>query len=112
MTPEGRVKAMVKKYLATLSYLYQHWPVQNGMGAPTLDCIGSHMGRYFAIETKAPGKKMTPRQETTARSIRASGGQVFVIDGAESMAPFIAWVGKEPPAEGGQPGASPTEEIE
>tara|TARA_R110000868_G_C10638212_1_gene743872 strand:- start:217 stop:516 length:300 start_codon:yes stop_codon:yes gene_type:complete len=80
MTPEGVVKQAVKERLKVAG-AYYHMPVMNGYGAPTLDIIGSHLGRYFAIETKAPGKKPTPRQEDTIERIRASGGKVFVIDG-------------------------------
>lgn len=85
MTPEGRVKAKVKRALTTLPRCYSFRPVQNGMGAPGLDiycCINS---TFVAIETKTPGKKMTPRQETTAAEIRAAGGLVFVVDGDETL---------------------------
>ena len=77
-TPEGKVKDKVKKLL-TLFGAYQHWPVQTGFGAPALDCNGIHVGRGFAVETKAPGKKLTPRQELIKRDIEAAGGVVFVV---------------------------------
>jgi hypothetical protein len=75
------VKRRVKQVLNSYANLYHHWPVQNGMGAPTLDCIGCYVGRYFAIETKAPGEKPTPRQRMTMQDIASSRGKVFVIDG-------------------------------
>jgi hypothetical protein len=78
MTPEGRVKAKVKEILKKAG-AYQHWPVQNGMGSPCLDCHGCFNGYYFAIECKAPGKKMTPRQEQTATEIVKARGKVFLI---------------------------------
>ena len=80
MTPEGRVKAKVKRALATLPQKYHLMPVQNGMGAPALDFYCCVSGFFVAIETKAPGKKLTPRQELTAKAIRGAGGFVFVID--------------------------------
>ena len=80
MTPEGRVKAKVKRVLGKPG-IYHHMPVQNGMGKPSLDFIGCAYGNFFAIETKAPGKKPTERQEITIAEIRAAGGKVFVIDG-------------------------------
>ena len=80
MTPEGAVKREVKKVLKEYK-AYYHMPVQNGMGAPTLDFVGCYNGRFFAIETKAPGKKPTPRQEVTVALIKAAGGEAFVIDG-------------------------------
>ena len=60
---------------------YYHMPVQNGMGRPTLDIIGCHCGRFFAIETKAKGKVPTPRQAQTINAIACAQGSVFVIDG-------------------------------
>lgn len=90
MTPEGKVKAMVKRALATLSDEYHFMPVQNGMGAPALDfycCIG---GAFVAIETKAPGKKLTARQELTRAAIIRAGGYVFIIDGQASLDNMLA----------------------
>jgi hypothetical protein len=50
------------------------------MGARTLDCLACLGGRFIAIETKAPGKKPTPLQETTINQIAISGGITLVID--------------------------------
>lgn len=83
MTPEGRVKNQVKKVLAQYKPLYGWWPVPNGMGASSLDFIGCFRGVFFAIETKVPGKKPTPRQSMCIDQMRAAGGIVFVIDGEE-----------------------------
>jgi hypothetical protein len=82
MTPEGFVKAAVKKLLDAHK-AYYHMPVTNGMGKPSLDFIGCHEGRFFAVETKAPGKKPTPRQELTIAEIRRAKGPAFVIDGSD-----------------------------
>lgn len=79
-TPEGKVKDKVKAVLRAHK-AYWHCPVQNGMGAPSLDFVGCHMGRFFAIETKATGNKPTARQELTIAEMRAAGAKVFVIDG-------------------------------
>jgi hypothetical protein len=78
-TPEGKVKAKVDRALASLSNCYKFKPVQNGMGAPGLDYYCSINGRFVSIETKVPGKNLTPRQEITKSQIEASGGLVFVI---------------------------------
>ena len=83
MTPERKVKIAVKKVLKEMG-AYQFWPVQTGMGAPTLDCIGCYQERFFAIETKAPGKKPTPRQELTIQQMRNAQAMVFVIDSVEA----------------------------
>jgi hypothetical protein len=82
MTPEGKVKEAVKKLLRKYK-AYYHMPVQNGMGSPALDFHVCHNGKYMGIETKAPGKALTPRQTLTAKEIRAAGGQVFVTDGTD-----------------------------
>jgi hypothetical protein len=82
ITPEGRVKDRVKRILAQHKpQLYAHWPVQIGYGAPTLDCIGWIFGQAFAIETKTPGKKPTPRQIQTMREMKMGGAKIFLIDG-------------------------------
>lgn len=97
MTPEGRVKKLVKDIIAGVPNTYSHWPVQNGMGAPTLDCVGARPwdGKMFAVETKAPGQrnKITQRQIHTAGKMRESGVIVFVIDGdGPDAALFRVWL--------------------
>ncbi len=104
-TPEGRVKDRVKKVMEPFKQaedLYAHWPVQTGYGAACLDCHGCYNGLYFAIETKAPGKKPTKRQEITMEEIVNAGGKVFVIgelqlpDGSYSgMAALVEWLEAE-----------------
>lgn len=79
MTPEGRVKAKVKRRLDELLQRYRFMPVQNGMGSPALDFYCCIHSRFVAIETKAPGKKMTDRQRHTASEIEAAGGLVFEV---------------------------------
>lgn len=91
-TPEGRVKAMVKRDLDKLAKLYRFMPVQNGMGKPGLDYYLCAGGWFIAIETKAPGKKPTPRQETTIAEIEAAHGLVFVVDGPESWTAALATI--------------------
>lgn len=85
MTPEGRIKAKIKRRLAELRRLYAFMPVQNGMGAPGLDWFLCAGGWFIAIEAKAPGKVPTPRQETTIKKILAAHGLVFVVDGDETL---------------------------
>jgi hypothetical protein len=90
MTPEGKVKAVVKRVLKEIG-AYQHWPVQTGMGAPCLDCHGCYKGKYFAIETKAPGKLPTARQYMTKGAIEQAGGIVLVTDNAD-YATLKEWI--------------------
>lgn len=91
MTPEGKVKLQVKKVLAKHG-AYWHCPVQNGMGAPSLDFVGCHNGRFFAVETKAGSGLMTPRQETTAAEMRAAKGTVFLVNLHTGMQELEDWL--------------------
>lgn len=91
MTPEGKVKKKVKDVLRT-HQVYWHCPVQNGMGSPSLDFVGCHRGRFFAVETKAANKQPTPRQETTIEEMRSAGGTVFVVNEVTGTEELEAWL--------------------
>lgn len=80
-TPEGKVKKTVSTLLKSITGLFYTMPVPSGFGESTLDYIGCYRGKYFAVETKAPGKKPTDRQEAIIKKMRDAGGAVFVIDG-------------------------------
>jgi hypothetical protein len=90
-TPEGKVKNAVKKLLKAHG-AYWHMPVQNGMGAPSLDFIGCHRGSYYGIETKAGDKKPTPRQEHTMNEIRQAGGLAFLVNEVSGMDDLLSWL--------------------
>jgi len=92
---EKQVKAAVKKVLANskqYGYIYSNWPVPAGYGTSTLDCFGCISGEFFAIETKAPGKKPTPRQEVVISEMREAAGRVFVIDTPSGTAELEGWL--------------------
>jgi hypothetical protein len=64
-----------------------------GYGSHTLDCLGCHNGRFFGIETKAPGKKPTARQQQVIDQIRCATGTAFVVDGTdESYELLESWL--------------------
>lgn len=86
MTPEGKVKAEIKKVLdAEGADLHYYMPVPAGYGKPHLDYIGCFFGLFFAIEAKAPGvKKPTPRQEGTMEDIDLARGVTFFINGTNN----------------------------
>lgn len=87
MTPEGKVKAAVKRVLKE-SGVWYYMPVQNGMGVVGVpDFICCCDGKFLAIETKAPGKvtTVTPNQQHQIETIRASGGTAFVTDTVEDV---------------------------
>lgn len=91
-TPEGKVKARLKRRLKEEfgDGVYQFWPVQMGFGAATLDCLLAYRGRFYAIETKAPGKKMTARQEECRAVMVRAGITVFVVDDAVGIECVVA----------------------
>lgn len=80
MTPEGKVKGVVKRILDDAG-AYYHMPVQNGMGKPSLDFIVCHRGRFIAIETKVAKADPTLRQKMTMDEMQAAGAIVLVIRG-------------------------------
>jgi len=88
MTPEGIVKAAVNRLLAKYKSLYKFMPVPGGFGASSLDYLLCVNGRFVAIETKAPGKKPTDRQNLIIGQIVRAGGAVFVIDSADTLHPL------------------------
>lgn len=80
-TPEGMVKAAIKKWLLTVPDCWFYMPVQNGMGIVGIpDIVGLIGGRFFAIECKAPGKEKntTANQDRILGFIRATGGIALV----------------------------------
>lgn len=90
-TPENKVKEKVKKVLKAHG-AYWHMPVQNGMGAPSLDFVGCHFGRYYAIETKAENKQPTPRQKLTIAAIESAGGKTFVVNEVSGLKELEEWL--------------------
>ena len=78
MTPEGRVKYKLRKYLDELG-CYQYWPVPMGRGATTIDVLLCHRGLFYGIETKRPDvKKPTKAQECVMAAIAHAGGGVWL----------------------------------
>jgi Holliday junction resolvase len=80
-TPEGKVKADLKKILDGLG-AYYFFPATGGYGRSGVpDVVGVVEGKFFAIECKAPGKKPTALQIRELKNIRKAGGVAFVYDG-------------------------------
>lgn len=78
MTPEGRVKLALKKYLEEIG-AYYFMAVQTGYGRKTLDFLICHKGRFFAVETKKPGElEATPFQRLVIEDIVKAGGACCV----------------------------------
>lgn len=88
-TPENIVKQKVRKVLDKFKHnIDGFWPVPSGYGESHLDYVGCVCGQFFAIETKAPGKKPTPRQKKRIEDVKRAGGIVFVIDGTEATTTY------------------------
>jgi hypothetical protein len=91
MTPEGKVKADVKKFLKAVGCWY-FLPVSNGMGQVGIpDFICCFQGRFVAIETKAPGKisNTTANQDRVIYEIKLAGGSAIVVDNVEQVKAYF-----------------------
>lgn len=87
LTPEGKIKAKVKRVLSRHKRIVDgYWPVPCGYGENWLDFVGlMNSGHFLAIETKKPGGKLTSRQKNTIARIQAKHGYVFVIASDEDV---------------------------
>lgn len=90
-TPEGKVKAAVKKVLQARDIWY-FMPMQNGFGVVGIpDFICCWRGQFLAIETKAPGKRKdtTPNQDRRIQEIIDHGGWAIVVDDERQLIEFF-----------------------
>jgi len=78
MTPEGKVKAEVKKILKQYDVWY-FMPVAGRSVGGVPDFICCVQGQFLAIETKAGSGQLTPLQKATLISIDRAGGSTLVI---------------------------------
>ena len=83
-TPEAAVKNKLRKLFREYSGLFAYWPVPSGYGSTTLDVLGCYRGRFFIVETKAPLKKPTLRQQTLLNEAEQAMAKTFEISGTES----------------------------
>ena len=103
-TPEGVVKAAIKKLLLSYGIMpaskagtnkeatgWYFLPVSSGFGVHGIpDFVGCYRGRFWAIEAKAPKKKPSALQNLQINAIKDSGAAVFVVDG--DMDELVAWL--------------------
>lgn len=81
MTPEGIVKAAVKKILGEYSNVWWMMPVSTGYGKVGIpDFLVVVNGKFFAYECKSMSGKVTTAQNKQMEEIAAAGGHVFVIN--------------------------------
>lgn len=88
MTPEGKVKNAIKKFLRTVPDCWYFMPIGGPFtvhGVP--DIVGVCGGKFFAIEVKAAGKlnNVTANQEACIAAINAAGGMAFVANTVEAV---------------------------
>ena len=82
MTPEGKVKAKVKKTLTELGAYYA-MPIGSGFGnAGVPDFLVCYNGAFIGIETKANGGEPTKLQQKNLLDIILAGGHSLLINEA------------------------------
>lgn len=93
-TPEGAVKAAVKKLLDEMG-IYHFSPVQNGMGRAGIpDIIGCYNGRFLGIECKAGKGKTTALQDLELEKIRQAKGFAYVVNenNLQDLKELLQWM--------------------
>ena len=79
-TPEGKVKAAVRKMLDRHG-VYHFMPPGMGFGRAGIpDIICCMQGKFIAIECKAGKGKTTALQDRELDAIRAAGGMAMVVN--------------------------------
>lgn len=90
MTPEGKVKALISKWLK--KHKIPYWTVipnamGNSRGMSDVCGILPKVGVWLAIEAKAEGKKanVTAHQQNFIDTINSCGGVAVVVDCQEDI---------------------------
>lgn len=110
-TPEGKVKAAVKKVLAARNIVpagskremqkedpdakgWYYMPVKGtSFGVNGIhDFVGCANGLFFSIETKAGKGVMSAHQEYRAQGIRRGRGAMFLVTAVDDTAALDLWL--------------------
>ncbi len=91
LTQEAYLKQQIKSWLKDRG-AYFYMAVPHGYGRQTIDFLCCWEGRFLGIETKAPGKKPTPRQMVCLNEIKAAGGIAIWCDSFEDFLEQIATI--------------------
>lgn len=101
MTPEGKIKSIISQHLEEASIMpakdaakffekdiahkgWYYMPVSSGHGVHGIpDFLGHYQGKFFAIEAKAPGGKVSPRQKHQLYALMETGAMTFVVSTEE-----------------------------
>jgi hypothetical protein len=98
-TPEGQVKADIKKLLDSYgAQLYYHMSVQTGFGRRTLDFLICYRGWFAAVEVKRKGGKGRLFQERLVEDIKKSGGAARIVDDVSEVESLLIAVNQLPRA--------------
>ena len=98
LTPEGKVKAKVRRMLDAAS-VYYFMPATGGYGRSGVsDIVGCCDGKFFAIECKAGKNTTTALQRRELRAIEDAGGYALVINEAniEQVTAVLEQIGAQP----------------
>lgn len=80
MTPEGKVKEVVKKFLKEKG-IYYIMPATGGYGSSGApDIVVCHKGKFYGLEVKSGENKPTALQMDNLNRIEKNGGYAFVIN--------------------------------
>jgi len=80
MTPEGKVKAKVKKIL-DVHEVYYFCPATGGYGRSGIpDFVCCYKEMFIALECKAGKGKTTALQDRELARIHSAGGRAFVVN--------------------------------
>ena len=90
-TPEGKVKAEVKKYLKEIG-AYYFMPVQTGYGRRGVDFYICYKGQFLALETKAGKAEPSPSQRKVLEDVEHCGGLSLCINNVEGLERCIEWI--------------------
>lgn len=89
LTPEGKVKAKIKKILDAAG-AYYFSPATGGYGRSGVpDFVGCINGKFFGVEAKAEGNEATALQLRELNKIRAAGGIGLLITGNRGSLLFL-----------------------
>lgn len=106
-TPEGGVKKSVKLLLPRFgiypakdagvypedSHGWYYMPVPGGYGVSGIpDFVGHYYNNFWSVETKTLGEYPEGFQLLQLKTIRHSGGAVFVVDGPATLRVFEEWL--------------------
>jgi hypothetical protein len=91
LTPEGKVKAKVRRLLDAAN-VYYFMPATGGYGRSGVpDIVGCCNGKFFAIECKAGKGVTTALQDNELRKIKEAGGIALVINEINIMDVESIW---------------------